>query len=181
MSCLSHAVPYSTWMPTVLSITIYIAACIALSLRITLFVELEYWGAHLSCSLPYFEISSLVKLIRFRFTAHVWSRTIERSPHEQVQAHSFPVAAGHPHPLPRLGPLEIPKPCPHPFIPDPISIHRIPDTQWLNPPSLSNIYPSILSGDEIFGRMADLGSAEFQGLKTTLWLVSKVPQTCSRL
>ena len=52
----------------------------------------------------------------------------------------------------------------------------IPDTQPLNSPSLSNIYPSIVidpAGDETPGRMADLASAGFQGVKTTLRLVER--------
>ena len=60
--------------------------------------------------------------------------------------------------------------------PDPTSIHGIPDTQPLNSPSLSNIYPSIVidpSGDESSGRMADLASAGFQGVKTILQLVER--------
>jgi hypothetical protein len=63
-----------------------------------------------------------------------------------------------------------------PVGPDPISIHGIPDTQPLNSPSLSNIYPSIVIdpvGDEAPGRKADLASAGFQGLKTTLRLVER--------
>ena len=63
-----------------------------------------------------------------------------------------------------------------PVGPDPTSIHGIPDTQPLNSPSLSNIYPSIVIdpvGDEASGRMADLASAGFQGLKTTLRLIEK--------
>ena len=60
--------------------------------------------------------------------------------------------------------------------PDPTSIHRIPDMQPLNSPSLSNIYPSIVigpAGDEAPGRMADLAGAGFQGVKTTLRLVER--------
>ena len=60
--------------------------------------------------------------------------------------------------------------------PDPTSIHGIPDTQPLNPSSLSNIYPSIVidpAGDEAPGRMANLASAGFEGVKTTLRLVER--------
>ena len=64
-----------------------------------------------------------------------------------------------------------------PVGPDPTSIHMIPDTQPLNSPSLSNIYPSIVidpAGDESPGRMADLAtSTGFQGVKTTLQLVER--------
>ena len=59
---------------------------------------------------------------------------------------------------------------------DPTSIHGIPDTRPLNSSSLSNIYPSIVinpSGDEAPGRMADLASTGFQGVKTTLRLVER--------
>ena len=59
-----------------------------------------------------------------------------------------------------------------PVGPDPTSIH---DTQQFNLPS-SNIYPSIVIdpvGDEAPGRMADLASAGFQGVKTTLRLVER--------
>ena len=60
--------------------------------------------------------------------------------------------------------------------PDPISGHGIPDTQPLNSPSLSNIYPSIVidpAVDEAPGRMGDLASAGFQGVKTTLRIVER--------
>ena len=60
--------------------------------------------------------------------------------------------------------------------PDPTSIHGIPDTQPLNSPSMSNIYPSIVinpAGDEAPGRMAELSSAGFQGVKTTLQLIER--------
>lgn len=56
------------------------------------------------------------------------------------------------------------------------SIHGIPDAQPPNSSSFSNIYPSIVidpAGDEAPGRMADLASAGFQGLKTTLRLVER--------
>ena len=58
--------------------------------------------------------------------------------------------------------------------PDTTSIHGILDTQPLNPPSLSNI--SIVidpAGDEAPGRLADLASTGFQGVKTTLRLVER--------
>jgi hypothetical protein len=48
--------------------------------------------------------------------------------------------------------------------------------QPLNPPSLSSIYPSIVidpAGNEAPGRMAELASAGFQGVKTTLQLVKR--------
>ena len=60
--------------------------------------------------------------------------------------------------------------------PDPTSIHGIPDTQPLNSPSLTNLYSSIVigpAGNEAPGRMADLASAGFQGVKTTLRLVER--------
>ena len=60
--------------------------------------------------------------------------------------------------------------------PDPTFIHGIPDTQPLNSPSMSNIYPSIVigpAGDETPGRMADLASTGFQGVKTTLQLIER--------
>ena len=60
--------------------------------------------------------------------------------------------------------------------PNSTSIPGIPDTQSLNSPSLSDIYPSIVidpDGDEAPGRMADLASAGFQGIKTTLQLVER--------
>jgi hypothetical protein len=63
-----------------------------------------------------------------------------------------------------------------PVGPDPTSIHGIPNTQPLNSPSLSNIYPSIVinpAGDEAPGRMAELASAGFQGVKTTLQLIER--------
>ena len=59
---------------------------------------------------------------------------------------------------------------------DSTSIRGIPDTQPLNLPSSSNIYPSIVinpAGDETPGRMADLAHAGFQGVKTTLRLVER--------
>jgi hypothetical protein len=66
---------------TLLSITTAIAASSDSEAK-----ELEYRGAYLCvylcCSLP-------IGLVMFRFTAHVWSRTTERSPQEQVQAPSF--------------------------------------------------------------------------------------------
>ena len=65
----------------------------------------------------------------------------------------------------------------HPIGTDPTSIHGIPDTQPLDSPSLSNIYPSIVINpgeDETPGRMADLFSTGFEGVKTTLRLVEKV-------
>ena len=58
----------------------------------------------------------------------------------------------------------------------PTSIHGIPNTQPLDPPSLSNIYPSIVidpTGDKAPERMADLASIGFQGVKTTLRLVER--------
>ena len=64
-----------------------------------------------------------------------------------------------------------------PVGPDPTSsIHEIPETQPLNSPSLSNIYPSIVidpTGDKAPGRMTDLASVGFQGVKTTLRLVER--------
>lgn len=60
--------------------------------------------------------------------------------------------------------------------PDPASIHGIPDAQLPLEPSLSNVYPSIVidpTGDRSPGRMADLASSGFQGLKTTLLLVER--------
>ena len=60
--------------------------------------------------------------------------------------------------------------------PDPTSIPGIPDTQPLNSPSFSNIYPSIVidpTGDEAPGRTADLASVGFQGVKTTLQLIER--------
>ena len=60
--------------------------------------------------------------------------------------------------------------------PDPTSIHGIPDAQPNSPP-LPNIYQSIVvgpAGDEAPGRMADLASAGFQGLKTALRVVESV-------
>jgi hypothetical protein len=62
--------------------------------------DLEYRGAYLCiylcCSLP----TGLVTM--FRFTAHVWSRTTERWPQEQVQAPSsfVPSRIRSPSPLP---------------------------------------------------------------------------------
>ena len=56
------------------------------------------------------------------------------------------------------------------------SIPGIPDAQSLDSPSLTNIYPSIVidpAGDEAPGRVADLASAAFQGVKTTLLLVER--------
>ena len=56
---------------------------------------------------------------------------------------------------------------------NPASIHGVPDTQPLNLPSLSNIYPSIVidpAEDETPGRTA---SAGYQGLKTTLRLIER--------
>ena len=64
--------------------------------------------------------------------------------------------------------------------PDSTSICEIPDTQPLNSPSLSNVYPSIVidsAGGEAPGRMADLASAGFQGVKTTLRLVERATDT----
>ena len=61
-----------------------------------------------------------------------------------------------------------------PVGPDPT--HGIPDTQPLNSPSLSNIYPSIVidpAGDEAPGQMANLATTGFQGVKTTLRLVER--------
>ena len=61
-----------------------------------------------------------------------------------------------------------------PVGPDPTSN---PDTQPVNSPSLSNIYPSIFikpAGDDASGRMADLASAGFQGVKATLRLIESV-------
>ena len=63
-----------------------------------------------------------------------------------------------------------------PIGPDPTSIHGIPDTQPLNSPS-SNIYSSIVihpAEDEAPGRMANLASVGFEGVKTTLRLVERV-------
>ena len=63
-----------------------------------------------------------------------------------------------------------------PVGPDPTPIPGFPDTQPLNSPSLSNVYPSIVinpAGDEAPGRMADLASAGFQGVKTTLRLIER--------
>ena len=75
-------------------------------------------------------------------------------------------------PSPSLRPIRDPQTSSTPVVPDPTSIH---DTQQLNLP-LSNIYPSIVidpAGDEAPGRMADLASAGFQGVKTTLRLVER--------
>ena len=63
-----------------------------------------------------------------------------------------------------------------PVGPNSTSIPKIPDTQSLNSPPLSNIYPSIVigpAGDEAPGRMADLASTGFQGVKTTLQLIER--------
>ena len=60
---------------------------------------------------------------------------------------------------------------------DPTSTHGVPDAPPLNSPSLSNIYPSIViqsTGDEAPGRMTDLASVGFEGVKTTLRLVERV-------
>jgi hypothetical protein len=59
--------------------------------------------------------------------------------------------------------------------PDPTSIHGVPDTQPLSP-SMSNVCPSIVidpAGDKAPGRMAELASAGFQGVKTTLRLIER--------
>ena len=61
---------------------------------------------------------------------------------------------------------------------EPTSIHGITDIQPLNSPSLPNtsIYPSMVidsAGVESPGRVADLASAGFQGVKTTLQLVER--------
>ena len=78
-----------------------------------------------------------------------------------------------------IGPTLDPQASSTPVGPDPTSIHGILDTQPVNPPSLSNIYPFIVTdpaGDELHeapGRIADLASAGFQGLKTTLQLVER--------
>jgi hypothetical protein len=61
-----------------------------------------------------------------------------------------------------------------PVGPDPTSIDGIPDAQPPNSPSLSAIYPSIVIHPAAPGRMADLDSTGFQGLKTTLQLVESV-------
>ena len=61
--------------------------------------------------------------------------------------------------------------------PDSTSIHGIPDTQPLNSPSLSNIYSSIVihpAEDEAPGRMANLASVGFEGVKMTLRLIERV-------
>ena len=60
--------------------------------------------------------------------------------------------------------------------PGPTSIHGSPDAQLLNSTSLTNVYPSIVIGparDEAPGRMAELASTGFQGVKTTLQLVER--------
>ena len=75
-----------------------------------------------------------------------------------------------------LKPTQDPQSSSTPVGPDPTSIHGIPDTQPLDPPSSSNIYPSIVidhAGDEAPGRMTDLASIGFQGVKTTLRLVER--------
>ena len=51
-----------------------------------------------------------------------------------------------------------------------------PDTQPLNSPSFSNIYPSIVinpTGDEAPGWITDLASVGFQGVKMTLQLIER--------
>ena len=67
-----------------------------------------------------------------------------------------------------------------PVGPDSIPVLGTPDTQPLNSPSLSNIYPSIVidpAADEAPGRMADLVNVGFEGVKTTLRLVERVAGT----
>ena len=90
--------------------------------------------------------------------------------------HSFPGRSKSPSPNHPITPTLDPQAISTPVGPDPTSIHGIPDTQPLNSPSLLNIYPSIVidpSGDESPGRMADLASAGFQGVKTILHLVER--------
>ena len=115
----------------------------------------------------------------FRYR-HAWSRTIERSPQEQVRSPSsflgFSVVGRSPLPNPPISPTLDPQASSTPVGPDSTSIHGLPDIQPLNSPSLSNVYPSIVIdpvGDEAPGRMADLVSIGFQGVKTTLRLVER--------
>ena len=59
---------------------------------------------------------------------------------------------------------------------EPSSIHGIPDTQFLNSSSLSNIYPSIVinsAGDELHEAPGGMTSTGFQGIKTTLRLIER--------
>jgi hypothetical protein len=74
---------------------------------------------------------------------------------------------GRSRPNPNLPIRPTPQASSTPVGPNPTSIHTQP---------LSNIYPSIVvdsSGDEAPGRMADLASAGFEGVKTTLRLVER--------
>ena len=80
---------------------------------------------------------------------------------------------GSPSPSPnrQITPTLDPQTSSTPVSSEPTSIHGIPDTQPLN------IYPSIVinpAGDEAPGRMAELVSVGFEGVKTTLRLVEKV-------
>ena len=92
----------------------------------------------------------------------------------------FPVATDCPLPRPiahRLITPTLDQASSTPIGPDPTSIHEISDAQLLNSPSLSNIYSSIAidpAGGRPPGRTAELASAGFQSLKTTLRLVEKV-------
>ena len=84
-----------------------------------------------------------------------------------------------PSPLPNraITPTPDPQASSTPVSPGLTSIHEIPDPQPLNSPSLSNIHPSFVihpAGNEASGRMADLVSVGFEGVKTTLRLVERV-------
>ena len=137
-----------------------------------------YPCAYPSCSLPYLGTSCLGRLI---------SKYVQMSGQERLKdrlknkfnhlLHSLvPDRSRSPSPNRPIRPTQNPQTSSTPVGPDPNSIHGNPDTQPLNPPSLSNIYPSIVidsTGDEAPGRMADLASTGFQGVKTTLRLVER--------
>ena len=91
--------------------------------------------------------------------------------HDLVPGRSRSTSPNHP-----ITPTPDPQASSTPVGPEPTSIHGIPDAQPPNSSSLPNIYPSIVidpAGDEAPGRMADLASGGFQGLKTTLRLVER--------
>ena len=81
-----------------------------------------------------------------------------------------PARTGSRSPSPSIRSTRDPQASSTPVSPDP-------DTKPLNSPSLSNnIYTSIVidpAGDEAPGRMAELASAGFQGVKTTLRLIER--------
>ena len=155
-----------------------------------------YPGAYLYCSLPadlvgadYVQMPGQERLkdrLAGKFTPSP-KRSITHTPGPPGQASSRPVGFKHffqsfpgrrklPSPNRPITPTLNAQAMSTPVGPDPTSTHEIPDTQPLNSPSLSNIYPSIVidpAGDESPGRIADLASAGFQGVKTTLQLVER--------